>query len=500
MPVKSNIQHLLIRADAGGLLGTGHVMRMIALAQAWQDRGGEVTIASCQCPRSLIERIHLENIVFRELATQELGDTSDSLQTTQIGKELGVEWIVIDGYHFQEDYQRVLKNQGFKVLAVDDYGHCDSWHADLLLNQNIQDWNSEEATHPATREGALRGPQFALLRREFRSGAERVARIPSNPLRILVTFGGVDPVGAALRVLESLNRLPSPQIELKVLAGPANPRLDTLQSEAAKSPHPIEIIPSSRDMPSLYRWADRVISAGGSSCYEWMFFGIPGWVTSIAENQDRIVKSMLGQNLAAGLPTITDCDFRETSVSIGAWLNLDDPPRSSLVDGYGALRVAAAMSEPQCWVRPVMPENDAQFLFNLANHETVRAVGRYPQEIQWDEHLAWLQRHCKSSQSRLMIIETVDRGPAGQIRFHEKEPGVWETGVSIHPDFRKARLAHMSLSIAMRLLEKECRVGRWLAEIKTDNLASQRLFAKLGFIHSGWQGDLQTWFLETSGS
>src|SRR3989442_1358618 len=35
---------LLIRADANVEIGTGHVMRCLALAQAWQDRGADVVV------------------------------------------------------------------------------------------------------------------------------------------------------------------------------------------------------------------------------------------------------------------------------------------------------------------------------------------------------------------------------------------------------------------------------------------------------------------------
>jgi UDP-2,4-diacetamido-2,4,6-trideoxy-beta-L-altropyranose hydrolase len=488
---------LLIRADAGGDLGTGHVMRMIALAQAWQDRGGSVTMASCQCPASLVERIHSEEIGCVELGTRELGGAADCDQTIQLCAALGAEWIAIDGYHFRQDYQKALKNQGLKVLAVDDYGHCDSWHADLVLNQNIQGSSTEDTANPA---GSLLGPRFALLRREFRNGPRRAARIHSKPLRILVTFGGVDPVGATLAVIKVLNLQVTAQIEVKVLAGPVNPRLAALQAEAANSPHLVEIIPSTQDMPSLYRWADRVISAGGSSCYEWMFFGLPGWIISIAANQDGIVRAMLAQNLAAGLPSIHGSDIREISASIRDWLDLAAPPSLRLVDGNGALRVTAAMSGYPFFVRPVRPEDDAQFLFDLANHASVRSVGRHPHKIHWDEHIAWLHRHCNSSQSRLMIIETADGGLAGQIRFHERAPGVWEVGISVHQDFRKARLGQLSLSSAMRQFAREGAVSRWLAEIKCDNLASQRLFSKLGFTPASGPEELQSWFLETSGS
>ena len=37
--------NLLIRADAGEQMGTGHIMRTLALAQAWQDTGGGVRYA-----------------------------------------------------------------------------------------------------------------------------------------------------------------------------------------------------------------------------------------------------------------------------------------------------------------------------------------------------------------------------------------------------------------------------------------------------------------------
>ncbi len=470
-------------------------MRMIALAQAWQDRGGRVTLAACQCPPALRARLHDEDIDFAPLGNHPLGGKTELAETIQLGKSFNTPWIVIDGYHFTENYQKTLKECGFGVLAVDDYGHCTNWHADLVLNQNIQKAGCGEIPGLAAQGKSLVGTQYALLRREFRNGIERIARHNPHSLRILVTFGGVDPTGTALKIIQSLNRVHSPQIELKVLAGPANPRLEALRSEAEKSQHPIEIIPSTKDMPSLYRWADRVISAGGSSCYEWMFFNIPGWVTSIAGNQDNIVRAMLDQNQASGLAEIPDAESGQLTDSLEDWLNQPDPPCSSMVDGFGALRVAAAISDTQCWVRPVREHEDARFLFDLANHESVRTAGRHTSKILWADHTAWLQRHCNSPQSHLMIIEALERGPVGQIRFHEIEPTVWEIGISIRPDFRKARLAFSSLSIAMIALSSKRNVTQWKAEIRHDNYASQGLFSKFGFRRTSSHGGLQTWFL-----
>lgn len=498
MPVTIEPFPLLIRADAGGHLGTGHIMRMIALAQAWQDRGGSVTLAACQCPPPLIIRLKEEHIDYAILGDLPLGGEQELAATIKLGTVLGVGWIVIDGYHFTENYQKGIKIRGFKVLAVDDYGHCKNWHADIVLNQNLQ--GNAELPARETPQGTrfLTGPKYAMLRREFYQD-RRHNPLPSETARIklLVTFGGVDPAQAALKVLRALNACPSLDLDLRILAGPANPHHEALSEEVARSPHHSELIPACDDMPTLYSWADRVISAGGSSCYEWMLFGIPGWVTSVAANQDAIVRAMLDQRRAAGVPRITEISPQELVHSLTNWLSQPSlsPRPDNLVDGYGAMRVAAAISSISCWVRPVNPEIDARFLFTLANEPSVRSAGRHTSTIQWDEHLAWLQHHCDSRESYLMMIEMLDHGPIGQVRFHHRGNQGWEIGISISPQKRRSGLGIVALTQAMRFLTRIVRVSIWIAEIRDENMASQRLFEKMRFTHTGTTAGMQTWQL-----
>ena len=71
---------LFIRADAGGKLGTGHVMRMLALAQAYRRRGGKVDFICAQLPGALETRLQEEGCEVIRISV-EPGSATDAEQT-----------------------------------------------------------------------------------------------------------------------------------------------------------------------------------------------------------------------------------------------------------------------------------------------------------------------------------------------------------------------------------------------------------------------------------
>src|SRR5437899_540764 len=124
------LEPLLIRADAGCRMGAGHIMRCLALAQAWQDSGAEVEFLSATMPVQLGFRLVSERMQLREVG-EVSGSDVDAQATVATASALGANWVVVDGYQFGTAFQRWLKDAGMKLLFVDDYGHCDSYCADL---------------------------------------------------------------------------------------------------------------------------------------------------------------------------------------------------------------------------------------------------------------------------------------------------------------------------------------------------------------------------------
>jgi UDP-2,4-diacetamido-2,4,6-trideoxy-beta-L-altropyranose hydrolase len=217
---------LLIRADANLAMGTGHVMRCLALAQAWQDIGGTAAFAMadpCTWARERLMKESVEVIGISASSTEE-----DARQTAEIARHQAAVWVVVDGYQFGADYQRTLKSAGFKILFVDDYGHAGCYCADLVLNQNVSaDESAYEHREPYTR--LLLGPQYCMLRREFNSWRAWRRKIAPSGYRVLVTMGGSDPEGVTERAIAALNSIEDDHLEGTVVVGGGNPRLELLE-------------------------------------------------------------------------------------------------------------------------------------------------------------------------------------------------------------------------------------------------------------------------------
>src|SRR5215203_2632298 len=94
------------------------------------------------------------------------GSAADAHETAELAHEHAAEWVVVDGYQFDAEYQKTLKNAGCRLLVIDDHGRAGSYAADLVLDQNL---NAQPASYAsrAAETRLLLGVRYALLREDF---------------------------------------------------------------------------------------------------------------------------------------------------------------------------------------------------------------------------------------------------------------------------------------------------------------------------------------------
>jgi UDP-2,4-diacetamido-2,4,6-trideoxy-beta-L-altropyranose hydrolase len=290
---------LLVRADANVAMGTGHVMRCLALAQAWQDSGGKAVFAMNGPLPSMRDRLLSEGM---EVASVEAlaGSREDAGRVAELARHRGAAWVVVDGYHFDADYQRELKAAGLQVLFVDDNGHASHYAADLILNQNVYaDESLYSKREPYTR--FLLGSRYVLLRREFRAwqGWKRV--IPPVGRKVLVSMGGSDSGNVTAAVIPALQSVPIDGLEVTVVAGAGNPHLESLEAVVRSCSGGFRLVKDAVNMPELMAWADVMLAAAGTICWEICAMGLPSLLVVTAANQRRAADRLAALGAACTL-------------------------------------------------------------------------------------------------------------------------------------------------------------------------------------------------------
>jgi UDP-2,4-diacetamido-2,4,6-trideoxy-beta-L-altropyranose hydrolase len=340
------VSRLLVRADAGLDIGTGHVLRCLALTQAWNDLGGASVYLGCAAEPGLTRRLDAEYAEVLPVAARH-PDPRDLELTIQAVRDQRPDWLVVDGYHFDRGYQRGLAALSTRVLWIDDEGLEREYETDLLLNQNL---GAEKIGYrsPAPPDRLL-GPTYALLRREF--AAERPPRgdVPALARRILVTMGGGDAANVTQTVLDALDALDrvSVRLEARVVAGAVNPRVPELRRACAS--RGFELVENATNMAALMQDSDLAVSAAGSSCWELCCEGVPTIAIPVADNQRAIARGLdeagaardagwhrdLTADLLAGVieDVVGDPGLRRRMTEAG----------QALVDGKGAQRVVSRM-------------------------------------------------------------------------------------------------------------------------------------------------------------
>jgi UDP-2,4-diacetamido-2,4,6-trideoxy-beta-L-altropyranose hydrolase len=337
-----------IRADGNSEIGMGHVMRCLSIAEAACE-GGNIKpvfiVADNDCETMISDR-GFESIVlntnYKDMES-EIPILSKILEGDDI--------ILVDSYQVTYIYYREL-GKLCKTACLEDMG--DTYPVDVLINYNIYapllsgKYKGNPNTDIFPKRVCL-GLEYMPLRGAFRSGLEY--DLKDKVTNVMITTGGSDPLYASGVILDRIASIPN--ITIHAVSGPFNKNADRLKAEYRNIGN-VVIHENLKDMKSLMKKCDVVITATGSTIYEVSALGVPMICFYFAENQRQGAQEIARLTDIVNAGCFADNGRATVDNIYNALLRCIDDynyrmtihnQEKKLVDGKGAFRVAQVIEE-----------------------------------------------------------------------------------------------------------------------------------------------------------
>ena len=364
----------VFRSDASTQIGTGHVMRCLALADALAARGGNCQFICREHEGNLIDLISSKGFIAHALIAKApvlciehasdlaaakhepahscwLGASQeqDAKDCAEILAELHPDWLIVDHYSLDIRWELALKAYFCKLMVIDDL--ADRQHlSDILLDQNLGRSEKDYAGLLKPDTCALIGPQYALLRPEFAQWREySLARRTQPQLKnLLITMGGVDEGNATGQVLDALKTCELPDdLNITVVMGPHAPWLAQVQAKAKSMAWPVRVLAGVSNMAQLMADSDLAIGAAGGTAWERCAIGLPTLLLVLAENQKSGAQALQKAGAAVMVQDINKLNQLLVPLTGLAGKPVEllqlSNAAANLTDGEGVMRVVQKM-------------------------------------------------------------------------------------------------------------------------------------------------------------
>ncbi len=368
---------IAFRADASLEIGTGHVMRCLTLAEALRDKGAKVVFVCRELPGNLCDLVSAKGFeVFRltreHILTQKKDEFSncgtmagqtvhahwlsvdqdtDSWQTMGVlATDSAWDWLIIDHYALDIQWESAMRKVTKNIMVIDDMANREH-DCEILLDHNLfANTFNRYSRLVGSNTLQLLGPEYALLRKEFSDHRRSLTKNISDKKKILISFGGVDLLNAAGRVVSLLKNEIKMQMDITVVAGMANPNFECLMKTCDGSKN-ITLFRTVESIAQLLAGTYIAVGGGGVSALERCALGIPTLIYAIAENQIKPSMELSRIGAAVYMGKIEDMRpdaFIENIEMLvndkGAWSKMSQEAMET-VDAEGISRILSCIME-----------------------------------------------------------------------------------------------------------------------------------------------------------
>ena len=363
--------NVFFRTDASIIIGTGHVMRCLTLAEVMREEGMNCQFICREHDGNLLNEIQLRGFKTHALPIPQrknnvdtntdidfsysswlgVGWEEDARQTEAILSKKLVNWLIVDHYALDVDWEQYLRPRCDKIMVIDDLANR-MHDCDMLLDQNLgRTINDYEKLIPNTIK-ILIGPKYALLRPEFYKwrGKSLNRRGKNSISKLIISMGGVDKDNSTNEVLKALGNCNlHREISIKVILGSNAPWLKVVKARLESMAYNYELLINVNNMARIMSDADIAIGSPGSTSWERCCLGLPSFLVIIADNQISIGKALESYGAAVLIGDINNVTTRLPKYLERHLKNpklIDEMSRNAanICDGFGTKRTITEMA------------------------------------------------------------------------------------------------------------------------------------------------------------
>lgn len=140
-------------------------------------------------------------------------------------------------------------------------------------------------------------------------------------------------------------------------------------------------------------------------------------------------------------------------------------------------------------IRPAEPKDSLDILY-WRNDPLTRLMSRNQEIIELEKHAHWFA-NALNNPRKILLIGEVAKQASGMVRFDQLNySNTWEISITLAPECRNQGLSKILLKLAIANFRSRFNDVEIIAEIKTTNQASKKLFMGMGFNYISTQKNI----------
>ncbi len=478
---------IAIRVDASTLIGSGHVMRCLVLADAIKAKGHHVVFVCLPLNGALIDYVKQRGHDVIKLSQDAMSALPPDASEYEIWLQRPIETdaydflayvgsldiVITDHYAIGYSWQKIVKaTLNCKIVAIDDL--CREHMVDLLVDQTL---GRHILEYPSVKN-VLAGSDYALLSPDFYKKRENAftRKLDRADLKVLITMGGVDRHNVTLQVLHTLvNALDA---KFTVLLGKKAPHYEAVKEFCAEFNH-INHLDFCDDMPSLMLQHAVSIGAPGMTSWERACLGLPSIIIPIADNQKHVAESLN----KSGVSEVVSMDAISSDLkpaldkllqNYTAYLDTS----LGVCDGLGINRVVQEILDENPLRLVKANEGHIEIIYAWQSHEQTRKYSNNANVPSCDDHVAWMQRKLASYTDYFYLAQMKETGEyCAAVRLDRVSENKYVISIFLNPECYGKKIGAKVLA----LIDEIHPVKEINAQVLIENSASQKLFERAGY-------------------